>query len=98
MAAAHLARRLFLHPSALSDAEYAVYVGALPGLPNDEDHDRHASNQPDDELERRAVGLRKVHVRMKRCFRDIVIGSSRGFVDDTEDLKTGKLPFSVAWS
>lgn len=71
MAAARPPRRLFLHLSALSDSEYAVYIDALRDLLDDEDPDRRASRLPDEELERRTVGLREVRAWMKGRFRDI---------------------------
>ena len=74
MAAARPPRRLFLHLSALSDTEYAVYIDALRDLLEDDDPDRPVPRLPDDELERRTVGLREVRTWMKGRFRDIGTG------------------------
>ncbi|KAI5120809.1 hypothetical protein M0805_003207 [Coniferiporia weirii] len=64
-------RRLFLHLSALSDAEYAVYVDALRDLLDDGSL---AAKLPDDELERKQVGVREVRAWMKGRFRDLSAG------------------------
>ena len=73
-AAARPPRRLFLHLSALSDTEYTVYIDALRDLLEDDDPDRPVPRLPDDELERRTVGLREVRAWMKGRFRDIGTG------------------------
>ncbi|KAH8110384.1 hypothetical protein DFH11DRAFT_1880653 [Phellopilus nigrolimitatus] len=69
MATTRPSRRLFLHVSALSDTEYAVYVDALHDLLDDGN-----CAVPDDELERKQVGVREVRAWMKGRFRDLGVG------------------------
>ncbi|THH04708.1 hypothetical protein EW145_g5321 [Phellinidium pouzarii] len=62
MSATRPPRRLFLHLSALSDAEYAIYVHALRDLFDDGDvgSDIAKTRMPDDELEKQQIGVREV--------------------------------------
>ena len=46
MAAVRPPRRLFLHLSALSDAEYAIYIEALRDLLDDEDNEGVQDQKP----------------------------------------------------
>lgn len=71
MAAVRPARRLFLHLSALSDAEYSFYVDALRDLLDDEAGSQEGPKLSDDALERKNVGLREVRAWMKGRFRDV---------------------------
>lgn len=69
-------RRLFLHPSALSDAEYSVYVDALhdvldePGLKN---IPTGGSGLPDEDLEARMIGVREARAWMRGRYRDVKV-------------------------
>ncbi|TDL15930.1 hypothetical protein BD410DRAFT_832359 [Rickenella mellea] len=62
-------RRLFLHVSALSDQEYAIYSSALHDLLDDADKDSQITD--DAELENTVLGAREVRAWMKGRYRDV---------------------------
>ena len=66
-----MARTLFLHLSALSNAEYDAYTDALKDLLDDDDANSNNNNTTDDELETRAAALPVVRAWMKGRFRDL---------------------------
>ena len=73
--AAYRPRRLFLHLSALSDDEYAVYLGALRDVldvEDDGDGSTKTMREEDEfELEGREIGVREVRAWMKGRYRDV---------------------------
>lgn len=69
-------RPLFLHTSALSDAEYTVYVEALCDILEDiEPGDAGGDNAKltDEELEARMVGMREARAWMRGRYRDVSV-------------------------
>lgn len=73
MAAAHRPRVLFLHTTALSDAEYTAYFDALHDIMDEPDQDGGPVNTKsiDETLEAHVIGIREARAWMRGRFRDM---------------------------
>lgn len=73
MAAAHRPRVLFLHTTALSDAEYTAYFDALHDIMDEPDQSGGPVNTKsiDENLEAHVIGIREARAWMRGRFRDM---------------------------
>lgn len=73
MAAAHRPRVLFLHTTALSDAEYTAYFDALHDIMDEPDQAGGPVNTKsiDENLEAHVIGIREARAWMRGRFRDM---------------------------